>query len=191
LNRKLLTAAALALSLAWVALGADAAMASGHNVTESATDGAVTARLSYVRSPTRFEDRFTKLSLTIERGGHTLFSGSLAPLVPANAVFRQGKSVSVQDLDGDGEPEVLVYGYTNGAHCCELAQTYRLAPGGTSYTETTRNFGDPGFRLSDLDHDGRPEFISGDDRFAYTFTAYAFSGCRARSGTTRRGASST
>ena len=173
---------ALVLCMLGVALGGDAAAARARTVTESARDGAVTAQLSYHRTPTRFEDRFSALSLTIERGGNTLLSGPLAPpcdgceLVPANAVFRQGKSISVQDLDGDGEPEVVFHGYSNGAHCCEVAVVYRLSADGTSYIQTAQNFGNAGYRLADLDHDGRPEFVSGDDRFAYTFTAYAFSG---------------
>ena len=36
-------------------------------------------------------------------------------------------------------------------------------------------WGDPGYELQDLDHDGRPEFVSADDRFAYRFTYYAAS----------------
>src|SRR5712691_5346949 len=36
-------------------------------------------------------------------------------------------------------------------------------------------WGNAGYRLVDLDHDGRPEFRSGDDRFAYAFTAFAAS----------------
>src|SRR5437879_464600 len=86
-----------------MAIGAGSAVARARTVTESASDGSVTARLSYVRTRTRFEDRFSALSLTIERGGSTLLSGPLAEpcdgcaLVPANAVFRQGKSIAVQD----------------------------------------------------------------------------------------------
>ena len=170
------------LCLVGMAIGADSAVARARTVTESASDGSVTARLSYVRTRTRFEDRFSALSLTIERAGSTLLSGPLAEpcdgcaLVPANAVFRQGKSIAVQDLDGDGEPEVVFHGYSNGAHCCEVALVYQLAADGKSYMWIAQNFGNAGYRLADLDHDGRPEFVSGDDRFAYTFTAYAFSG---------------
>jgi hypothetical protein len=53
---------------------------------------------------------------------------------------------------------------------------YRLNAAASGYTTSSHNFGDPGFRLKDLDGDGRPEWVTGDDAFAYTFTAYAFSG---------------
>jgi hypothetical protein len=35
-------------------------------------------------------------------------------------------------------------------------------------------WGDDFYKLKDLDGDGRPEIVTNDDRFAYTFTAYAF-----------------
>ena len=38
-----------------------------------------------------------------------------------------------------------------------------------------QEWGDPGYRLGDLDHDGRAELVTADDRFAYAFTAYAAS----------------
>jgi hypothetical protein len=37
------------------------------------------------------------------------------------------------------------------------------------------DWGDAGYRLRDLGGDGVAEFVSADDRFAYAFTAYAFS----------------
>jgi hypothetical protein len=39
------------------------------------------------------------------------------------------KSVVARDLDGDGEPEVVLGLYTGGAHCCYYAEVYRYAKG--------------------------------------------------------------
>ncbi|MGZ4268110.1 MAG: hypothetical protein ACXVSX_02745 [Solirubrobacteraceae bacterium] len=116
--------------------------------------------------------------LTVTRGGATTFDGdpwsggdcaqggcSLAPL--------GGSPLRVRDLDGDGSPEVLLDGFTGGAHCCELTEILRAGPAGDVRTE--RNWGDPGYRLRDLDRDGRPEFVTADDAFAYAFAAYAVS----------------
>jgi hypothetical protein len=174
LARISLSAAAAAFLVVAAATAAPAS-ARGRAVTESASSGTVTARLSYLRSPRRFGPHFSRLSLTIDRGGSTLFAGRLTGLVPTGAALGRGKSVSVRDLDRDGEPEVVIDGWTNGAHCCELALIYRLTPDRAGYSRTVGDFGNAGYRLRDLDRDGRAEFVSGDDRFAYAFTAYAFS----------------
>jgi hypothetical protein len=81
----------------------------------------------------------------------------------------------VRDLDGDGEPEVLVDVYTGGAHCCTHSLLYRWRPQGRRYERSTAAWGNQGYRLADLDADGRPELSSRDDRFAARFTAYAAS----------------
>src|SRR5262249_30274096 len=78
-----------------------------------------------------------------------------------------------RDLDADNEPEVLVELYTNGAHCCTVTLIYRWDPRTNRYVSVARNWGDPGYRLAELDADGRPELVSADDRFAHEFTAFA------------------
>lgn len=84
-------------------------------------------------------------------------------------------NVEVRDLDGDGEAEVLVQTFTGGAHCCtDLGiWDYRLELG--TYGHLIRHLGNAGYTLKDLDKDGTPELLTVDDRFAYTFAAYAFS----------------
>jgi hypothetical protein len=66
--------------------------------------------------------------------------------------------------------------YSGGAHCCSIEQVFSFDPARTTYVETERNFGDPGDQIVDLSHDGRFEFLTADDRFAYEFTDYAASG---------------
>jgi hypothetical protein len=153
--------------------------------TESASQGAVTATFSYRKSG---DLEWTGLRLTIVRAGTTLFDG--APdvrqcpepyCVPAGAFGTSGAtSVRVRDLDGDGEPEVVLELYTGGAHCCLYAQVYRLRAGASGYDTTIHDFGDPGFALGDLDGDGRPEFRSADFRFDYAFSSFASSGMPVR-----------
>ena len=63
--------------------------------------------------------------------------------------------------------------YWGGAHCCTIGLVYSFD--GAGYRIAEHNFGDPGFRRADLGDDGRTEFLTADDRFAYRYTAYAFS----------------
>ena len=81
--------------------------------------------------------------------------------------------LNVVDLDGDGEPEVLVDLFTGGAHCCFFTVIFRWD--GHGYRSSVAFWGDPGYSRRDLDGDGRPELLTADDRFAYAFTAFAFS----------------
>ena len=86
---------------------------------------------------------------------------------------QQHDSLHVEDLDGDGEPEIRLDLYWGGAHCCFFANIYSLD--GTSYQPVSRNFADAGYRVGDIDQDGVPEFVSADARFAYRFTSFASS----------------
>jgi hypothetical protein len=142
---------------------------------EEASSGTVRALFYYTKTTDSagFET-FKNLRLTILRGGAIAFSSSVpsvrgVPLYPAG--YGRSRSVAVRDLDGNGEPEVLLDLYSGGAHCCYFTDVYRFD--GTGYLLNTHAWGDPGYRLVDLNGDGRPEFLSGDDRFAYAFSDYA------------------
>lgn len=93
-----------------------------------------------------------------------------------------------------GAPVTLVLElYSGGAHCCTLVQlTAARASGGSGSggggggggkagsgswgVLADHNFGDPGYKLVDLRHNGAYEFLTADDRFAYAFTSFAASG---------------
>jgi hypothetical protein len=144
--------------------------------TETATSGPVTATLSYDHTGDAFE--WNNLQLTISRDGTQVFAadpsfGDCASPYCAPAGEAMTDSVKAADLDGDGEPEVVLDLYTGGAHCCFVSRFYRWD--GTTYVPSDRNFGDPSYRLEDLDGDGVTEIVTADDRFAYAFTAFAFS----------------
>ncbi len=128
----------------------------------------VRAALTYRTS----EGTYVRARLRIVRNGRTLVDRRLSELErPGVRVVR----VTVRDLDADREPEVLLEVYTGGAHCCTDAVVYRYLPRRRAYAGSRHPFGNAGFRLADLDRDGRPELEGGDDRFAYLFTSYAAS----------------
>src|SRR3954452_512178 len=108
--------------------------------------------------------------VTIERAGRKLVDDHVGD-GPAFPQIR--KAVRVRDLDGDHEPEILVDAYSGGAHCCERTRVYSFD--GSDYAFTVHQWGNQDYALRDPDGDGRPELVSGDDRFAYAFSAYAFS----------------
>jgi hypothetical protein len=144
--------------------------------TETATSGQVTATLSYEHVADSFE--WHDMLLTIARGGAQVLSadpsfGDCQGPYCSPGGFGERDSVLTQDLDGDGEPEVIVDLYTGGAHCCYVSRFYRWD--GTTYVPADRNFGDPGYRIADLDGDGVMELITADWRFGYAFSAFAYS----------------
>jgi hypothetical protein len=153
------------------------ALAPAHATTETASSGPVTATFSFHRVD---EIRYRHLHLTVQLSGQTVFdrpaatSGCPEPFcVPGGGL--EGGSLHVKDIDGDGPPDVLLDLFTGGAHCCVMSEIVALSDTGAGIKRVIRNWGDPGYRLRDLDGDGIAEFVTGDDRFAYAFTAYAFS----------------
>lgn len=85
-------------------------------------------------------------------------------------------ALKVVDLEHNGQPDVVLDLYSGGAHCCTIVQIFSFDPGTNTYAETERNFGDPQSKVVDLRHDGRYEFLTADDSFAYEFTDFAASG---------------
>jgi hypothetical protein len=95
-------------------------------------------------------------------------------LVPDDSGTKTEDSIlKVADLDGDGEPEVLVDTFSGGAHCC--LTTRLLSWDGTGYQPRDFDFRDVGYQLKDLDKDGRLELVGQDPIFSAAFTAFAAS----------------
>jgi hypothetical protein len=169
------TATALAVALGAVVVTTAAASPRPH--VERASAGAVEATFAYSYDPTAF--RFTRQRLTIVREGVTSFSALLRkpPAGGFNAqpsgYFTHRRSVSVTDIDGDGEPEVVLDLYWGGAHCCWYSQVYRYVPATKHYAPLVHIWGNFGYVLADLDHDGRQEIVTRDDRFSYAFASFA------------------
>ena len=167
----LAAAAALAVALAPAAASADDAG------SLTAASGAVQATLSWGKA----KFGVANPRLVIVRAGATAFDAS--PVAGSDsckegycsflASGKRKSALQVVDLNGDGEPEVLVDVYTGGAHCCFYDAVYRYAS--SSYLPSSHWWGNQSYRLEDLDGDGRPEFVSYDDAFSGAFTSYAAS----------------
>jgi hypothetical protein len=85
-------------------------------------------------------------------------------------------SVQVADIEDTGDPDVVLNLYSGGAHCCTVVQIFSYAAATQTYVKTERVFGDPDAKVVDLRHNGRFEFLTADDSFAYRFTDFAASG---------------
>ena len=173
--------AVLAIAVGAAASAPAAGAATVRHKTQTAAGGNVTATLSYDER-THFDlPQDSRLRLSITRGGTGAFSGA-----PGTASGPCGHgdvqctvssgALTVRDIEGNGEPDVILDLYTGGAHCCSVLQVYAWDPATMTYTVTGHDFGDPGARITDLAGDGHLEFESADDRFAYEFGAFAFSG---------------
>jgi hypothetical protein len=153
--------------------GAPAALAT----SQTATAGGVTATFSFTGTyPSYKHER-----LRIAQGGSVVYDqpvvaslcgGGCAP----GSASAPPPSVHVLDLEHTGRPDVVLDLFSGGAHCCTIEQIFSVRPGTTTYVKTGRNFGDPGAQIVDLRHNGRYEFLTADDSFAYRFTDYAASG---------------
>jgi hypothetical protein len=73
-----------------------------------------------------------------------------------------------------GELFLLVETYTGGAHCCDHVQAAIPTSTGFEVVDLGTYDGDRLGRLpSDIDGDGRVDFLVRDDRFLYAFASYA------------------
>jgi hypothetical protein len=166
---------AAALAAASALVGAPAALANdAGSITHAA--GAVSATIEWdkaefgIANPRLFVVRSgVRYDLTI---ADVCEEGCI--VVPDEAGTAPAESMlKVADLDGDGEPEVLVDTFSGGAHCCLTARL--LTFNGTGYTPRDMGYGDVGYELKDADGDGRPELVGQDPRFSAVFTAFAAS----------------
>ena len=164
---------ALAFVGALVAAALLPAAAQARDVTQTAKSGDVSSTLTY--RVTR--DVYSQVRLEIARSGTVVSDEQLREVACGNGcaawapgLFSVPGPVTVRDLDGDGEPEVVVDFYTGGAHCCVVTAFYRWD--GSAYRRSSR-LGDYGYKVVDLDHDGTPELSVYDERFAYAFGSYA------------------
>jgi len=113
--------------------------------------------------------------LTITRQGARMVDhrslGAICDLCGSAVAPR--RALHVRDLDADGEPEVIVDLFSGGAHCCSTTIIFVLRA--DHYRARLASWGNSGYRIEDLNGDGRKELTTDDDRFAEEFTAYAMS----------------
>ncbi|MGD0199095.1 MAG: hypothetical protein ABSC56_14475 [Solirubrobacteraceae bacterium] len=165
----------ITLSLALLGAGAGAALATSESV--SASSGNVSARLTYVHSPKSVVAPFSDLYLTIARAGKSIYGAPVSNTACGNECWPNvPDALRVLDVEADGEPDVLLNLYTSGAHCCNATDVFRYDAARNSYLGVLHVWGDPGYSLRRLDGSKPYEFVTADDRFAYEFAAYAYSG---------------
>ena len=145
--------------------------------TQTAHSGTVTATFNFQGKVPNFH----RLHLTVARSGTVVYAQPVvakfcAKLCWPGPPVGQRSAVQLVDLEHTGEPDVVLNLYSGGAHCCTIVQVFSFDAAANAYVKTERVFGDPGARIVDLRHDGRFEFLTADDAFAYRFTDYAASG---------------
>src|SRR5262249_41477305 len=149
------------------------------HVIEHARSGSLEADFSYFdtsqqesytdqgRTRTYTTHVYNNFRLTMVRSGRVLFSHVVNCDSCQPGGYARGKpapSVRLVHLDARAKsPQAIVDLYTGGAHCCFVTRFYELGRSGAHVV--TRNWGDPGYVLKDLRHDGQTELVSADDRF--------------------------
>jgi hypothetical protein len=157
-----------------------AALALNGSVASAATQSAHAGHVSATLTFTGHFPNYKNERLVISRAGTVAYdqpvvSKFCTPCAPGS-VLTQKPSVHVVDLEHSGQPDVVLDLYSGGAHCCTVEQIFSFDAVSSTYAVTERNFGDPLVRIVDLAHNGRHEFLTQDDSFAYEFTDFAHSG---------------
>lgn len=167
------------MTVAFLCLSATSrAVAASKSVTASLGD--VAATLTYHQGSDSFGNpTFSQLRLLITNSGQSLHDEPVTSRFCGSECWVEsfaGGPLFVKDLEGNGQPAVVLDLYTGGAHCCSVVQVFSYDPAVMTYRLTEHDFGDPGARLTDVDGNGSLQFESADDRFAYEFTSFAYSG---------------
>lgn len=169
--------ATLALFAACLLLaGTAVALAASKAVTVHTSADGVTATVSYNEN-TGAVAPYSDLHLTIARDGKVLQDAAVK--VSECGIYcypAEPNPAHVVDVEGDGQPDVLLDVYTGGAHCCYVLDLFRYDARTNGYEQVQHDFGDPGYRLERLEGKPQYELVSADDRFAYEFAAYVYSG---------------
>jgi hypothetical protein len=165
----------LVLAVALLTLGVLAPAAGA--TTQTVQSGQVSASFSF----TGHFPNYSNERLKISQGAAVLYdqpvvSALCGSMCAPGSTTASQPSLHLLDLEHTGQPNVVLDLFSGGAHCCSVEQIFTFEPGSMTYAKTERNFGDPGERLVDLRHNGRYEFLTADDSFAYEFTDYAASG---------------
>jgi hypothetical protein len=144
--------------------------------TQTASSGNVAATFTFQGKVPKFHG----LHLTISRSGTVAYDQPVVAKFCGKLCWPGGvihsPSVHVVDLEGTGDPDVVLDLYSGGAHCCTVEQIFSFDPATATYAKTEQVFGDPAAKIVDLGHTGHFEFLTADDSFAYKFTDFAASG---------------
>lgn len=126
-------------------------------------------RISVERLPEEeWGEDFLGVELTIQQKGRVPFSQRYD-----SSFFSIGK-VGIFEFDRYGGISLIFESFTGGAHCCMSTHAIYLGQDDWVSTELGMFDGDP-YDPEDVDGDGLYELVVFDQRFNYTFDAYAFS----------------
>jgi hypothetical protein len=143
-------------------------------VSVTATAGPITATLTATGAASGSSvTAATGIRVTIARQGAIAFAGPLPPCrfgcEPDDPTGARFAGLAVKDLDGDGEPEVLVDRSDGFTPCCTLETAIlRRNPATGAYGELDRHWGES-YRVTDLNGDRVPELVTADLRFYERF----------------------
>jgi hypothetical protein len=161
-----------------LALGALLALApTALATTQTAHSGTVSATFSFSGTA----PHFSHLHLVISRSGTVVYSKAVTASQCGTVCWPGSTgathpSVQVTDIEGNGQPDVLLSLYTGGANCCFDYQVFSYDAATMTYSKVERNFGDYGAKIEDLGHNGIDEFVGANYAFKYQFTDGAASG---------------
>jgi hypothetical protein len=141
--------------------------------TQEIAQGAIKAVLSYTEEKGE-DDEVTRAPVV------TVFAGDkeVAKLEEGSGGFADPPvSVQIAELDRSNPyPEVVVSFYTGGAHCCSDTSVVTASPDGSNWSTVELGEFDGGPLLAtDVNRDGRYEFMIRDNAFLYAFACYACS----------------
>ena len=141
--------------------------------TQEIAQGAVKAVLSYAEE--KGDDGEVMRAPVV-----TVFAGDkqVAKLEAESSGFADPPvSVQIAEIDGGNPyPEIVVSFYTGGAHCCSDTRVVTSSPDGSNWNTVELGEFDGGPLLAtDVDRDGRYEFMIRDNAFLYAFACYACS----------------
>jgi hypothetical protein len=152
-------------------------------MSETASSGPVRATVSYVLL---HKSNNWYVRLAVARAGVHVFDRRVPPLrrgawsepigVLRESGERNARTITLRDLNGDGEPEILLDFWFSGAHCCYWTRVYRWDASSGTYTNTSHFWGNVSYDLRDVRRAGKLELVTADNRFAYAFTSFAGSG---------------
>jgi hypothetical protein len=179
-RRRLRTSGWLGSAALAAALVVPAGAAAQSRTAETASNGTVTAELSYVKRTRGRGDlqflEYRDFRVKITRAGAVLYDQPVGDpcdqfCTPTESALT-GKHVGLRDLDADGDPEVIVDLFTGGASCCVLVLAYGFDAASNIYRRAELDTGG-GFVARDLNSDGPIELVGDDFRFRGLFTCGA------------------
>jgi hypothetical protein len=156
------------------------AQTDGTATTEIASNGTVTAELSYVtrtRGRGRFQfDEYRNFRVKVTRAGQVLYDEPVGDpceqfCTPTETALTR-KHIALRDLNADGEPEAIVGLFTGGANCCVLVLSYGYDAAANTYRRARLDTGG-GYVARDYGGDGVIELVGDDFRFRGLFTCGA------------------